>query len=604
MKNLHYLPPDFENATPIHGRDPTVPNPLTDLTNSAIDKALYIFLTPEECSKVIDGYRRSPWNETALQQDISTLDSEEHHVDKDEHYWNAIKHVQKLIKPEKPLQAVHFADLRHYKWRLSTNIGAPFASSKKWKDYVKAKFEYFRSGKPFENIAHRDLFTEAHHGSQPLEITDARMTKHNLYTEAFFITRKNIHLIKEGKSTDTHGTDLKYWNTAFARQHLVAADAPDKVRLVFGAPFTLLTAELMFIWPLQVHLLMMQGSKAFMLWGFETILGGWYRLRNFFSRYAPRHTTVVTLDWSMFDKLARHTVIRDIHRHILRPLYDFKAGYHPTNQYKTHSRRSGEDDLPIETKLENLWTWMTDSALSIPLLLPDGTKIKFNHSGIFSGYFQTQILDSLYNMVMIFTILSRMGFNLDQVVIKVQGDDSIFMLLCCFLLIANSFLRLFQFYANYYFGSKVNDKKSEISNSLEHAEVLRYRNSNGIPYRDELQLLAQLRHPERRTDPDAVMARCIGIAYAACGQLPRTYQICEDIYQFLQTAYDAKPSSSELDFMFRHLDVTARPKATTFPKFYDTIEHLMDGPRNNEANHWPVSDDEKSFSFIGYPGRR
>jgi len=240
---------------------------------------------------------------------------------------------------------------------------------------------------------------------------------------------------------------------------------------------------------------------------------------------------------------------------------------------------------------------MTTSVLEIPLLLPDGRKIKFNHSGIFSGYFQTQPLDTLYNMQKIFTILSRMGFDLDKVIIKVQGDDSIFMLLCCFLLIAASFLSMFQFYADYYFGSKVSLKKSEIRDSLENAEVLRYRNQGGIPYRDEIQLLAQLRHPERRTDPDAVMARCIGIAYAACGQLPRTYKICEDIYLFLQKAYDAHPASSELDFMFRHLDVSARPTATTFPTFYQTIEHLMDGPRPLEDYHWP----EKVF--IGFPGR-
>jgi hypothetical protein len=86
------------------------------------------------------------------------------------------------------------------------------------------------------------------------------MTKHNLYTEAFYITRKNIHLIKLGHKTTSSGHDLRYWNTAFARQHLVKSEDDDKVRLVFGAPFTLLTAELMFIWPLQVHLPLNQAN--------------------------------------------------------------------------------------------------------------------------------------------------------------------------------------------------------------------------------------------------------------------------------------------------------------------------------------------------------
>jgi len=595
MKNLTIIGSRPEDAVPILGRDTEKPNPLTDLTNSAIDHALRKFLQPEEADKVINGYRRSPWNEDALRHDIDTLDSEEHAVPKDEHYWNAITHVAKLIKPEVPLQAVHFADLRRYKWRLSTNIGAPFASSKKWKDYVKAKFEYFRSGKPFENIAHRDLFTEAHRDSQPLKITDARMTKHNLYTEAFFITRKNIHYIKEGKTENDFGEDLKYWNTAFARQHLVEHDAPDKVRLVFGAPFTLLTAELMFIWTLQVHLLLMQGSKSFMLWGFETILGGWYRLRNFFATHASRHTAIVTLDWKGFDKFARHTVIRDIHTHILRPCYDFSKGYHPTTQYPDHMQYEG--DLPIETKLENLWNWMTNTVLDIPLLTPDGTLYRFNHSGIFSGYFQTQILDSLYNMVMIFTILSKLGFDLNKVVIKVQGDDSIFMLLCVFILIAHSFLSMFQHYATHYFGAIVSMDKSEIRDNLDHAEVLRYRNRAGIPYRDEIQLLAQLRHPERRTDPNAVAARCIGIAIANCGHSARVHAICEDVFNFITKAYDAIPAQSELDFMFRHLDEATRPKVGTFPSYFDTVKHLIDGPTPLAEYHWPTD------YFISLPGR-
>jgi len=600
MQNLHKLPPQPEKAVPIHGRDPSEFNPLTEMVNSIIDHALYKFLTPEEADQVINGYRRSPWNEDSLKHDVDKLNSIEHPVPKDKHYWNAINHVAKLLKPEVPLQAVHFADLRHYKWRLSTNIGAPFNSSPYYQRYVKAKYNHFAYGTPFTDKFDRDLFTEAHKTSEPLKITDARMTKHNLYTEAFFITRTNIHRIKYGHTTDPSGNDLKYWNTAFARQHLVETESPDKVRLVFGAPFTLLTSELMFIWPLQVFLLTMTGSKSFMLWGFETILGGWYRLRNFFSKFAPRHQLVATLDWSGFDKDARHTVIRDIHTHCLKPMFDFTLGYHPTHAYPSHTDEP--DDLPIHEKLDNLWNWMTDSVLSIPLLMPDGTMYRFTHSGIFSGYFQTQILDSLYNMVMIFTILSRMGFDLDKVIIKVQGDDSIFMLLCCFLLIAASFLNLFQFYATHYFGSTLSLKKSEIRDSLEDAEVLRYRNKGGIPYRDEIQLLAQLRHPERSTRPDAVAARCVGIAYASCGQLPRTYKICEDIYRYLVDIKGATPSQPELNRYFQYVDFAPESLTTisagTFPTFFETIAHLMDGPAPLAEYHWP------SKIFQGLPGRR
>jgi hypothetical protein len=190
-----------------------------------------------------------------------------------------------------------------------------------------------------------------------------------------------------------------------------------------------------------------------------------------------------------------------------------------------------------------------------------------------------------------------MGFDLDKVVIKVQGDDSIFALLCVFIMIVTSFLTMFQHYATHYFGSTVSVEKSEVRDSLENAEVLKYRNKGGIPYRDELQLLAQLRHPERSTTANALAARCIGIAYAACGQLPRTYQICEDIHKHLTSTYDITPNQSELDRMFQHLEMSEIPKADAFPSWWDTTRRLVDNPAPFADRHWP------SKIFTHLPGR-
>jgi len=416
--------------------------------------------------------------------------------------------------------------------------------------------------------------------------------------------KKNIHYAKLGKKETDSGHDFRYWNTAFARQHIVERRpgilAQPKVRLVFGAPFTLLTSELMFIWPLQVHLLLMEQDSP-MLWGHETILGGWYRLRGYLASQAPSDKLVATLDWSGFDRDARHTIIKDIHTHVMRPCFDFSKGYHPTRYYRDSSKPN-DDDLPIDIKLENLWNWMTDAIVTTPLLMPDGTMLSFQHSGIYSGYMQTQILDSLYNMVMIYTILSRMGFDITQVKLKVQGDDSIIVIIYCYLLIMASFLYLFAHYAKLYFGAKLSEEKSEIRDTFEGAEVLKYRNHNGIPYRDELQLLAQLRHPERSTTQEALASRCIGIAYAACGQLPRTYAICENIYNYLTVTKGITPKQSELDFYFRYLEMSSgqvfKPSAGTFPSHFETLKHLMDGYQPLANQQWPVD------YFIGLPGRR
>jgi len=601
LRILSFLP---KLASPIYGRDPLESNPLTDIYNQIVDHALKKFLNPKDLDTVINGYRRSAWHEDALKKDVDKLNSEEHPVPKDEHYWKAINHVAALVKPEVPLKPVHFADLRKYSWRLSTNVGAPFNTSPKWISYVKEKFNHFRDGIPFKTPFSRDLFAEAHHTSEPLEIKDARMTKHNLYNELFFITRKIVHRIKLGINRSSKGIDYKFWNTAFARQHLVKTDEDDKVRLVFGAPFTLLAIEQMFIWPIQVHLLHMMEDSP-LLWGYETILGGWYKLRNTFAKLCPNLGTVVTIDWSGFDRYARHTVIRDIHEHIMRPMFTFSEGYHPTIYYSDSSKsqtRPGDPELTFEQKMNNLWSWMTSAILDTPLLMPDGTLYSFDHSGIFSGYMQTQILDSFYNMVMIFTILSRMGFDISRITLKVQGDDSIFLLLQPFLILVGSFMFLFQRYATYYFGAIVSESKSEILEELDGATVLKYQNRQGIPIRDELALLAQLRHPERSTRPEALASRCIGIAFAACGQLPRTYAICEDIYRYLVDVRQITPSQSEMDKIFRYIHGPDGSEftfdVTRFPSYVETMQHLMDGFRPPAPSHWPLD------HFIGLPGRR
>nr|UHK02580.1 RNA-dependent RNA polymerase [Heterobasidion partitivirus 21] len=562
-----------------------------------VDHALKRFLTPEESDKVINGFRRSPWNSAALQKDLEKLNSPEHVVIKDEHYQKALAHTAKLFAPKEKLKPVHFADLRHYPWELSTNVGAPFNSSKSWQAYLKHKLypdnpippEYEEK---FTDFSHkRDLFAEAHN-MQTLPPTDERMTKHNLYTEIFYVNRKHIHDIKNGKTHTQSGHDYRYWHTAFARQHLVEADDEDKVRLVFGAPSLLLMAELMFLWPIQASLLS-RGEDSPMLWGYETLLGGWSRLYAWAYRTIVRFASVFLLDWSGFDRYARHTVIRDIHSHVMRPMFDFSNGYWPTHK--------NQETTADPQRLENLWNWMTDSIVTTPLMLEDGTLIRFNHSGIFSGYFQTQILDSMYNSVMIFTILSKMGFDLDSVAVKIQGDDSLLLFLYLFIaLLAQSFLSMFSHYASLYFGAVMSEKKSKLLPSLEDAEVLKYQNHSSMPYRDEITLLAMLRHPERSSSLSSLKARVIGIAYADCGQHPRVFQICEDIYNFLSQDENIKVDPHGLPgglrFRDRYVPGEWKIDLSHFPTWFETVRHLQDPARQLlTEKHWPRK------HFIGTP---
>jgi len=555
LPNIHFITTlsSFANkSTPSYDR--SVPSSYTGTVYHAFKQ----FLTPDQIDEIVNGFYRSIWSEDALKVDIDKLNSEYHPVLKDEHYHAALKEMDKRYKPNAPLRPVHYTDLRLYPWNLSPNIGAPFNVSDTWKLYVSVKYAL--------NL-----------------VSNIRMSKHNLYNEAFSINRRKIHLIKDGHVNDQFGNNMHYFNTAFARLHLVSKDKLNKVRLVFGAPWLLLMAEAMFIWPIQISLLS-KGFDSPLLWGFETVTGGWYRLRNWFSTRHPSLNTFFTFDWSGFDRYARHTVINDIHS-IWRSWFNFDYGYWPTKPYPDTSNTNPK-------RIENLWNWMCNAITKTPLLLPDGKLISFLHSGIFSGYLQTQLLDSCYNTVVMLTIHSRMGFDISKMALKVQGDDSIGGLLERMTpQRRRQYIELVKHYGKLYFGSELNDKVTEVSDTLEDMEVLSYRNSNGIPYRDPIKLLAMLYYPERSQTLAKLMARSVGIAYANCGFSTPVYLICEDIFNFLKSKGilpDAEGLPSGIAFTMTELsELRDFVNVNRFPTYMETIQQLTSHERNFIDNrHW------------------
>jgi hypothetical protein len=571
MQNLRIIGHN-DTAKPIHTAE--YHNPAYQ---GVVHNAFKKFLSSQEIHHVVYEFRRSKWSQEAFDENLRRIDTIDHHVVKDAHYYEALKQMDRMFSPKHKLKPVHYADLRLYPWRLSTNVGAPYNVSKRWIEYVHYKFSMSA-------------------------ISDSRMSKHNLYNEFFVNNRFLFHRIKDGYTTDTYGNDLKYWNTAFARLHLVKSNEPDKVRLVFGAPTLLLQTEMAFIWPIQTSLFNRGLHDSPMLWGYETITGGWNRLLSWFNLYHPRLSTYFALDWSQFDQRARHTVIDDIHQ-IWRSWFDFDSGYVPTVYYPQTE--------PEPHRLENLFNWMCQAVKKTPLLLPNGDLVEFQHSGIFSGFLQTQLLDSCYNTVMILTILSRMGYPSETVVLKVEGDDSIGGLTNLVPpVLYSSFLEMFAHYADLYFGAKLNDKKSELSPNLEGMTVLKYQNKGGFPFRPWDELLAMLYHPERSQALPNLMARAIGIAYANCGVHTKVYLICEDIYNHL-ASIGITPNVKGLPGIFQFDNIPSSqsyPSDTTgfsptpdrsdqpsildidlshFPTYFETVRLLMTDSRSLlTERHW------------------
>jgi len=182
-------------------------------------------LTQHEAENIINGYRRSDFSQEALISDYKRGEIAKHPVIKDDYYYRALEETKRHFASQQQYRPVSFPDLRYYPWTLPTSAEVPFSTSDYWKKYVRIKHQLG-------------------------EIENDRLSFHNLYNEIFRHNREKVHQFKDNIQVDRFGTDLKYWNQAHARSHLVKKEDPDKIRMVFGVPKLLLMTECMFLWPL------------------------------------------------------------------------------------------------------------------------------------------------------------------------------------------------------------------------------------------------------------------------------------------------------------------------------------------------------------------
>ncbi|CAG9765738.1 unnamed protein product [Ceutorhynchus assimilis] len=242
--------------------------------------------------------------EDALIADYKREEESKDKIIRDKHYTKALAEVTKMFRPPIKYRPVSFPDLRYYPWTLPTSAEAPYTNDSYWKADVKK----IRSRK------------------NKLTMEDFHFITY-MYNEIFIHNRTNVHRIEDGIYTDIHGNDLKYHNQAHARSHFVKAEGDDKIRMVFGVPKLLIQVETMFLWPLVNDLVNRDGP---MLWGYETLKGGWYKMYQYMSDL-PTPQTYLALDWKQFDKRAEFGVIDDLHD--IESYIDFENGYMPTIDY-------------------------------------------------------------------------------------------------------------------------------------------------------------------------------------------------------------------------------------------------------------------------------
>lgn len=533
-------------------------------------KAIYMHCSPALAEQTIHGYRRSATDTEAGEADFLKTDLPYHDVPRDFHYKRALKVVEKIFRPHRRLKPIAFPDLRYYPWTLPTSAEAPYTESRYWQDRVSQK-------------------------QSEGDIDDARLSFHNLYNEIFHINRQLVHDIKYGRKPfwNANGEPVPYEFTYLhSRSHMVKSDKPDKIRAVFGVPKLLLMVENMFIWNLQREYLNSPPGSSPLLWGFETIRGGWMKLLNKLT--GKPFNTVLSADWSGFDHKALHEVIDDVHD-IWRSWFDFDLGYEPSIS-DTHNY---SDTKSREEQIDRLWTWMCNAIKHTPIKAESGNMYQWKWNGIASGFQQTQLLDSFVNAIYLLTCLSSSGINIESEHFQAlfQGDDSV----TAFpemIPDTKAFLANLTLEAKRRFNADLSTDKTTIGTSTDDVEVLSYGNVSGIATRSPAELLAHLLYPERpRRAPEAAAAAA-GIAQAAMGSSLEVYNTCRDVYRFLVDQIGVTPEWKEWS---PNKITPYSMNVQKFPLYLETFLQNFDKRERSDHDRnllWPNKPTGNGFYFL------
>lgn len=495
MKNLREVrPPSSDRAFRVQNVPPK--------KLSHVAKAIRQFMPFSDAEDIIHGYRRSPTDEEALIADFMFCDLDEPPCVQDSTFQETFDQVVKLWQPPKKYRPVHFCDLRYYPWTLSTSVEAPYSTSQDARNEVERLFALG-------------------------EIPNRRMSFGNLYNYTFVKNRRLVHEIKEGRGK---GDKFFSWNTAHARSHIVRVDEPSKVRMVHGVPKLFLQVEAMLLWPYFNYL---RKGLTPILWGYEMMEGGMLRICDDLIRHT-NYDVFMAIDWKQFDKRVSFKLI-DIVHDCWSTFMTYDSGYMPSLDYPT--------SVVKEWRCSNLWKWMNAAAKFTPIRLPNGQEFKRRHSTLASGMLQTQVLDSWINTIMTLTCLKELKFDIEDLYIKVLGDDSVIASRMPPGLRRDDILPRLAEIAARRFGAIVNTEKSQILPSVEGIHILGYDCHSCLPRRNSNKLLAQLLYPERYAPFEVLKARCVGIAMAGCGLDVNVYKVCKDVFEYCSSRTE-KPADT------------------------------------------------------------
>jgi hypothetical protein len=382
----------------------------------------------------------------------------------------------------------------------------------------------------------------------------------------FDFSRRWLHEIKNGDVSFDH---YLFSMLLHSKSALVKPEDPNKIRTIFGTPKPFVLAEIMFYWPLVAHYKRNPDASP-LLWSFETFTGGWIRLNaRLFESFT--RASILMIDYSRFDKYTYFDVFDDLDS-ISESFIDFDHGYLPTRDYPETNKDWTREKA---RRLKRLFRWTCYAFRHTPIVLPDGRLYKRLFAGIPSGLYTTQLRDSMYNYLMIATLL--LHYSLEYALLRIQGDDSITQL--CVVIPPNQHALLLQslaLEAKRRFNSIVNVEKSKVTNGPQNAEVLGYENHHGIAWRDPDTVLAQWYHTKSSNPTQGrAMAACIGYAFALANTSRRHYDVLRDAYDYYATL-GYQPSFEHISDVLPEEVFGYIPFRDTFPSWNEISNCLTD----------------------------
>jgi hypothetical protein len=564
---------------------------------SVLRKAMQKFLYPNEYNEITLETRRSDITEEAILRDFFANDVEYHDIPFDHHVEVGLACMSDAFRPPRKCQPCHINDIEHhYPFKWQVNAEAPFSTDDyflenrhKFQDFYDSDTQTWKYVDPMD--------ANRRYGHRLDKVLDqVTPAKFGFMKNAIFAwTRRWHHIIKDGFADLTNLSSTAYIRDRFifpmllhTKTAIVKIDEEDKMRTIWGCSKVWIIAEAMLYWEYIAWVKLNPGITP-MLWGYETFTGGWMRL-NAALACSLHKKSFLTLDWKRFDKRAYFQLINRIMQ-IVRTFLDFDNGYVPNINYPDTSK---DWDSHKAARIDRLWQWTLENLFTAPIVLPDGRMYKRRFAGIPSGLFITQLLDSWYNYTMLATLLSAMELDPRTCIIKVQGDDSI-VRLGIFLPRSDhdEFLAKLQKLADHYFKAVISMQKSEMKNQLNGVEVLSYRHHHGMPFRDEISMLAQFYHTKARNPkPEITMAQAIGFAYASCGNHWRVLAVLRDVYDHYQEqgytpnpaglslVFGNSPDRFEIDIPLDHF-----PEVEEIKKYLTCMEYKN---QHQALKTWPV----------------